>query len=42
MSAKACRAALPHRPSVVHAEYVAETVRQLVFAQYGDGPTRAA
>ncbi|MCB1997833.1 MAG: transglycosylase domain-containing protein, partial [Rhodoferax sp.] len=26
----------PPRQSVVHAEYVAETVRQLVFAQYGD------
>jgi penicillin-binding protein 1A len=26
----------PARASLVHAEYVAETVRQLVFAQYGD------
>ena len=26
----------PPRPSVVHAEYVAETVRQLIYAQYGD------
>ena len=33
---KSCTCATPQIPSRLHAEYVAETVRQLMYAQYGD------